>query len=126
MPSTALFTSNMPFTQPVAAVRVGLIEGRYYLNPTYTELKNSRLNLAVAGMEDGIVMVEAGADEVSEEVMVEALNFGHQAVKQIIALQRELYAKIQPKKLVVEPPPVDEVIAKKMEQAIRPELEDAL
>jgi polyribonucleotide nucleotidyltransferase len=105
---------------------VGLIDGRYYLNPTYTELKNSRLNLAVAGMEDGIVMVEAGANEVSEEVMVEALNFGHQAIKQIIAIQKELYAKIQPQKMAVEPPAVDETIAKKVEQAVRAELEDAL
>src|SRR5690349_14725983 len=124
--STALFTSNIPFTHPVAAVRVGLIEGRYYLNPTYSELKNSRLNLAVAGMEDGIVMVEAGANEVSEEVMVEALNFGHQAIKQIIQLQKELYAKIQPKKVEVAPPAVDEAMAKKLESAIRADLEDAL
>ncbi|OLE73728.1 MAG: polyribonucleotide nucleotidyltransferase [Acidobacteria bacterium 13_1_20CM_2_57_8] len=124
--STALYLSNIPYTTPIAAVRVGLIDGRYYLNPTYSELKNSRLNLAVAGMEDGIVMVEAGANEVSEEVMVEALNFGHQAIKQIIAIQKELYAKIQPQKMAVEPPTVDETIAKKVEQAIRAELEDAL
>src|SRR6185369_12434366 len=124
--STALFLSSIPFAHPVAAVRVGLIEGRYYLNPTYTELKNSRLNLAVAGMEDGIVMVEAGASEVSEEVMVEALNFGHQAIKEIIGLQKQLYAKINPKKLVVEPPAVDETMAKKIESAVRADLEDAL
>src|SRR6516225_9958614 len=124
--STALYTSVIPFEHPVAAVRVGLIEGRYYLNPTYAELKNSRLNLAVAGMEDGIVMVEAGANEVSEEVMVEALNFGHQAIKQIIGLQKELYAKIQPVKMAVEPPKVDEAIAKKIEREIRASLEDAL
>jgi polyribonucleotide nucleotidyltransferase len=124
--STALYTSSIPFTQPIAAVRVGLIEGRYYLNPTWTEMKNSRLNLAVAGMEDGIVMVEAGAEEVSEEVMVEALNFGHQAIKQIIGIQKELYAKIQPKKMEVEPSPLDEMIAKKVALAIRTELEDAL
>src|SRR5207245_3876888 len=124
--STALYTSSIPFEHPVAAVRVGLIEGRYFLNPTYAELKNSRLNLAVAGMEDGIVMVEAGANEVSAEVLVEALNFGHQAIKQIIAIQKELYAKIQPQKMAVEPPTVDETIAKKVEQAIRAELEDAL
>jgi polyribonucleotide nucleotidyltransferase len=124
--STALFTSSIPFTTPIAAVRVGLIEGRYYLNPTWTEMKNSRLNLAVAGMEDGIAMVEAGANEVSEEVMVEALNFGHQAIKQIIGLQKELYAKINPKKIVVQPPVADEAIAKKVEQAIRADLEDAL
>src|SRR5205823_13965521 len=110
----------------VAAVRVGLIDGRYYLNPTWSELKNSRLNLAVAGMEDGIVMVESGANEVSEEVMVEALNFGHQAIKQIIGLQKELYAKIQPVKMAVQPPVVDEAIAKKIEDAIRKDLEEAL
>src|SRR2546422_5618403 len=123
--STALFTSSIPFSHPVAAVRVGLIEGRYYLNPTYAELKNSRLNLAVAGMEDGIVMVEAGANEVSEEIMVEALKFGHEAIKQIITLQKELYAKIQPKKMEVVPPAIDKIIAKKIEQAVRAELEDA-
>src|ERR1051325_7262982 len=124
--STALFTTSIPFTHPVAAVRVGLIDGRYYLNPTWSELKNSRLNLAVAGMEDGIVMVESGANEVSEEVMVEALNFSHQAIKQIISIQKELYAKIQPVKMTVEPEPIDATIAKKVEQAIRTDLEDAL
>src|SRR5262244_1119430 len=124
--STALYTSNIPFDHPVAAVRVGLIEGRYYLNPTYSELKNSRLNLAVAGMENGIVMVEAGAEQVSEEVMVEALNFGHQAIKQIIALQRELYNKIQPKKREVTPLATDAALAAEIEKSIRAELEDAL
>src|SRR5499425_3214836 len=113
--STALFVSNIPFSKPVGAVRVGLIDGRYIINPTYTELKNSRLNLAVAGMEDGIVMVECGANEVSEEVMVEALNFGHQAIKQIIDLQKQLYTKIQPVKMEVVPPSVDQQMAKKIE-----------
>src|SRR4030095_4142173 len=124
--STALFVSSIPFNKPVGAVRVGLIDGRYYLNPTYSDMKNSRLNLAVAGMEDGIVMVEAGANEVSEEVMVEALNFGHQAIKQIIGLQKELYAKIQPKKMEVVPAPVDEAMAKQIEKSVRADLEDAM
>ncbi len=124
--STALYISRIPFAQPIAAVRVGLIDGRYCLNPGYAELKNSRLNLAVAGMEDGIVMVEAGASEVSEEVMIEALNFGHEAIKQIIAIQKELYAKIQPQKLVVAADVIDPALAKKIEQAIRADLEDAL
>jgi len=123
--STALYLSTIPFSTPIAAVRVGLIDGRYYLNPTWSELKNSRLNLAVAGMEDGIAMVECGASEVSEEVMVEALNFGHQAIKQIIGLQKELYAKINPKKMVVTPDAVDEAMAKQIE-TLRPALEDAL
>ncbi len=124
--STALYLSTIPFSTPVAAVRVGLIDGQYKLNPTYAEMKTSRLNLAVAGMEDGIAMVECGASEVSEEEMVEALNFGHEAVRTIIGLQKELYAKINPKKIVVTPDAVDEDVAKQVEQAVRALLEDAL
>src|SRR5437870_2882091 len=122
--STALYLSTIPFSTPIAAVRVGLIDGRYYLNPAYSEMKNSRLNLAVAGMEDGIVMVECGANEVSEEVMVEALNFGHEAIKQIIALQKELYGRINPKKIAVTPDAIDDAVAKQLEQAVRSHLED--
>src|SRR5688572_10798339 len=124
--SAALYCSNIPFSQPIAAVRVGLIEGRYVINPTYADLKTSRLNLAVAGMEDGIVMVEAGASEVSEEVMVEALNFGHQAIKQIIGLQKQLFEKVQPKKRAVTAPVSDAALAAEIEKFIRVELEDAL
>jgi polyribonucleotide nucleotidyltransferase len=124
--STALYVSNVPFSKPVAAVRVGLIDGRYVINPTYTDLKSSRLNLAVAGMEDGIVMVECGASEVSEEIMVEALNEGHQAIKQIIQLQKELFAKIQPVKRATTAPATDPTLAGAIDKFIRPELEDAL
>jgi polyribonucleotide nucleotidyltransferase len=124
--STALFVSDIPFNKPVGAVRVGLIDGRYVINPTYTELKSSRLNLAVAGMEDGIVMVECGASEVSEEIMVEALNTGHEAIKQIIALQKELFTAIRPVKRTAEPPATDKALAAEIEKFIRPELEDAL
>ena len=124
--STALFVSNIPFNKPVGAVRVGLIDGRYVINPTYTELKSSRLNLAVAGMEDGIVMVESGASEVSEEIMVEALNTGHEAIKQIIALQKQLFTAIRPVKRTAEPPATDKALATEIEKFIRAELEDAL
>jgi polyribonucleotide nucleotidyltransferase len=124
--STALFVSNIPFSKPVGAVRVGLIDGRYVINPTFSDLKNSRLNLAVAGMEDGIVMVECGASEVSEEIMVEALNTGHEAIKQIIALQKELFAAIRPVKRPVTPPVTDKTLAAEIEKLIRAELEDAL
>jgi polyribonucleotide nucleotidyltransferase len=124
--STALYVSNIPFAKPVAAVRVGLVDGRYVINPTYSDLKNSRLNLAVAGMEDGIVMVECGASEVSEEIMVEALNTGHEAIKQIIGLQKELFARIGPVKRAVTPPATDKALATEIEKSIRAELEDAL
>src|SRR5215475_11739263 len=124
--STALYLSSIPFTTPVAAVRVGLIDGRYYLNPSYSDMRNSRLNLAIAAMEDGICMVECGASEVSEEVMVEALNFGHEAIKQIIGIQKELHDRIKPKKMTVVPDAIDEDLAKHVEKAVRRELEDAL
>ena len=75
--STALYLSVLPFTEPIAAVRVGLIEGTFVVNPTYAELEESTLNLIVAGTEDGVTMVEAGADEISEEVMIEAISVGH-------------------------------------------------
>jgi polyribonucleotide nucleotidyltransferase len=77
-------------------------------------------------MEDGIVMVECGASEVSEEIMVEALNTGHEAIKQIIALQKELFAAIRPVKKVAEPPPTDKALSTEIEKFIRAELEDAL
>jgi len=124
--STALYCSNIPFHQPIAAVRVGCIDGKFCINPTYTESAESTLNLAVAGMEDGIVMVECGAEEVSEDMMVEALDFGHEAVRQIIALQKELYAKISPKKWAVTPPAKDAALNAEVEKLIRVELEDAL
>lgn len=124
--STALFVSDVPFHTPIAAVRVGLIEGRFVINPTYSEMKDSRLSLTVAGAEDGIMMVECGATEVSEEVMVEALEAGHQAIKEIIALQRQLAALVQPKKRDVKAPELDQTVFKKVEGAIRAELEDAL
>jgi len=124
--STALYVSNIPFNKPVAAVRVGLIDGRYVINPTYSELKNSRLNLAVAGMEDGIVMVECGSQEVSEEIMVEALNIGHEAIKQIIGMQKELFSRLKPVKKIATPPATDKALATEIEKFIRVELEDAL
>jgi polyribonucleotide nucleotidyltransferase len=124
--STALYTSNIPFHKPIAAVRVGLIDGRYIVNPTYSQLKESRLNLAVAGMEDGICMVESGAKEVSEDIMVEALNVGHEAIKQIIAMQKELASRLKPVKRAVTPPVTDAALAAEVEKLIRAELEDAL
>ena len=124
--STALYLSTLPFTQPIAAVRVGLIDGSYIINPSYSELEESRMNLVVAGTAEGVTMVEAGANEVSEEVMIEAVAFGHDAVKQIVGLEQQLYEIIQPEKMQFEGPAKDAEIEKKVESAIREELEDAL
>jgi len=93
--SFALAVSDIPFPHPIAAVRVGLMpDGRYLINPTYPELESSRLDLVVAGSADAVVMVEAGATEVSESEMLEAIMRGHEAIKTIVAAQVELSAEI--------------------------------
>jgi polyribonucleotide nucleotidyltransferase len=106
--STALMLSEIPFTDPVAAVRVGYWDGEAVVNPTSTELRTkSKLNLLVAGTEDAIVMVEAGASEISEEVMVQALVTGHDAIKKIVALQRELQGRAGRQKWSFTPKAID-------------------
>lgn len=99
--SAALYLSPIPFFTPIAGVRVGLIEGKLVINPTIPDTKSSRLNLIIAGSEEAIVMVEAGASEVSEQTMVEALNFGHAEIKRLVALQRSLFEQMQIQKRAV-------------------------
>src|SRR5262244_3042765 len=92
--SAALYLSDIPFETPIAGVRVGLIEERFIANPSYDEIRKSELNLILAGSEESIVMVEAGAKELAEEVLVEALMFGHNEVKKLCRLQKEMYQKL--------------------------------
>ncbi|HKZ32285.1 MAG TPA: polyribonucleotide nucleotidyltransferase [Vicinamibacteria bacterium] len=101
--STALLISDIPFERPVGAVRVGYWDGACVVNPATADLKaKSQLNLLVAGTEDAIVMVEASAHEVSEAVMAQALVEGHNVIKQIVAVQKELRAKAgKPKRPLV-------------------------
>jgi polyribonucleotide nucleotidyltransferase len=99
--SAALAISSIPFQKTIAGVRVGLIDGRFVVNPTYPERKNSRLDLIVAGSKDAIVMVEAGAKEVGEEELVTALETAHEAIKQIVATIEDLKAEIGKKKKTV-------------------------
>ncbi|NLK63069.1 MAG: polyribonucleotide nucleotidyltransferase [Fusobacteria bacterium] len=87
--SAALTISDIPFLGPVAGVIVGYKDGNFILNPTPEELLESDIELSVAGTKDAIMMVEAGANEVSEETMLEAIKFGHEAIKEIISLQEE-------------------------------------
>jgi polyribonucleotide nucleotidyltransferase len=101
--SFALGISDIPFDTPIAAVRVGLTpEGEYVLNPTFEQLEASRLNLVVAGSEDAVVMVEAGAQEVTENEMLEGIYRGHDAIRDIVAVQNELIREIAPQRR--EPP----------------------
>jgi len=91
--SAALCVSGIPFDGPVGAVRVGRVDGRFIANPTTAEQAASSLELVVAGTEDAVLMVEAGANEVPEEVMLEAIAFGHAECKRLARMQRELTAK---------------------------------
>src|SRR5262249_39894707 len=100
--SAALAISEIPFQKTIAGVRVGLIDGQYVINPTFAQRKESRLDLVVAGSKDGLVMVEAGAKEVTEAQVVEALNQAHAAIKQIIARIDEMAAETGKKKLPVD------------------------
>jgi polyribonucleotide nucleotidyltransferase len=99
--SAALAISEIPFEKTVAGVRVGMVNNEYVINPTYSERKQSTLDLIVAGTRDGIVMVEAGAKEVSEAQVVGALDAAHAAIKQIVAGIEELKAAAGKKKIVV-------------------------
>jgi polyribonucleotide nucleotidyltransferase len=124
--SAAAFISDLPFETPIAAVRVGLLDGRLVANPTVQEQKKSLLNIVIAGSEDAIVMVEAGALEVSEDTVAEALAFGHEQVRRMIAAIRELHGKLLPIKVVVPPLPFDEALASSIEQKFGERLHDAL
>ena len=110
--SAALALSEIPFEKTIAGVRVGIIDGAFVINPTYAERKQSTLDLVVAGSRDGILMVEAGAKEVSETQVVGALEAAHAAIKQIVAAIDDLKQTSGKTKLTVAARPVDETFHK--------------
>ena len=124
--SCALYLSDIPFPTPIAAVRVGLLDGRYVINPTYDEIRESRLNLIVAGTEEAIVMVESGAKEVSEDIMVEALMLAHKEINRMCRWQKELYRALDIQKRPVEAPVLDETMLREIEERYSGHLRVAL
>jgi polyribonucleotide nucleotidyltransferase len=124
--SAALFLSDIPFHNPIAGVRVGLVDGKYIVNPTYEQLRESQLNLTVAGTEEAIVMVEAGAKEVSEDVMVEALLFAHGEVRKLCQLQRAMFETLGIKKREYVPPTINEERLKEIEEKYAADLREAI
>src|SRR6202140_2329896 len=124
--SAALTISDIPFLGPIGAVRVGLVNGQFIINPTYTEMRESLLNIMVVGTSDGIVMIESGAKEVSEEVVVDAIEFGHTEVKKICAALNDLRAKTGKKKREVTPPEFDQAYYDALKKKIGADLSDRL
>src|SRR5262252_9217503 len=106
--AAALAISDIPFHHVLAGVRVGMKDGEYLANPTYTETRESELNIVVAGTEDGIVMVEAGAQQVSEAQVLGAIEFGHTCCKRIAAAIKELVKLAGKPKRVFNPPALDQ------------------
>lgn len=107
--SVAIATSDIPWEGPIAAVRVGRVDGRFIINPTLEQREQSDINLTVAGTKEAIMMVEAGADEVPEDVMLDAIFFGHDEIKKLVEFIDEIVAELgKPKKeLVINKVPED-------------------
>lgn len=114
--SASLHVSDIPFLGPLGAVRVGYVGGKFVLNPTHSERKSSLLDLIVAGTKDAVTMVEAGAKEVSEEKILEAIAFGHRAIGEICDMQDELRAEAGFPKQEIVPPARDEALAATIEK----------
>ncbi|KAB2494653.1 polyribonucleotide nucleotidyltransferase [Priestia endophytica] len=106
--SLSLSVSDIPFEGPIAGVIVGRIDGEFVLNPTVEELEKSDIELTVAGTKDAINMVEAGANEVPEEIMLEAIMFGHEHIKTLVAFQEEIVAAVGKEKMEVKLHTLDE------------------
>src|SRR5437867_4623539 len=124
--SAALALSEIPFQKTIAGVRVGLVDGGYVINPTFEQRKQSKLDLVVAGSRDGLVMVEAGAKEVTEEQVVEALEAAHAAIKQIVAAIDDLAAEAGKKKLPVQKKEIGHDFYREVEEKILVPLTEAM
>jgi len=124
--SCALALSDIPFLGPVGAVRVGLVDGQFILNPTYGEIRDGLLNLMVVGSADAIVMIEAGAKEVKEETVVDAIEFAHAEIKKICAAINELREKAGKPKREVTPPEFDQTYYNDLKGKIGTDLTDRL
>ena len=124
--SLALMISDIPFDGPVAGVVVGRINGNFVINPSASELENSDIILSVAGTKDAINMVESGSKEVSEEDMVDALMFGHEAIKELCLFEEEITKKIGKEKIAVELKTLDKELVSEVEEFAREKMLSAI
>jgi polyribonucleotide nucleotidyltransferase len=124
--SAALSISKIPFEHPIACVRVGLLDGKLVVNPTVAEQKSSLLNLIIAGSAEAIVMVESGALEVSEATVADALEFGHNEIRKIVAAIGQLSNRVNQPKVKVTPPAFDQAMYQQMGQKYTERMRDAL
>ncbi len=124
--SAALTISDIPFLGPIGAVRVGLVNGAFVINPTYPEMRESLLNIMVVGTAEGIVMIESGAKEVKEETVVDAIEFAHTEIKKICGAIHDLRAKAGKPKRTVTPPEFDQAYFDDLKRRVGGDLSDRL
>ena len=124
--SLALCISDIPFEGPIAGVIVGRVDGQFVINPTVEQAEKSDIHLTVAGTKDAINMVEAGADEVPEEVMLDAILFGHEYIKKLVSFQEEIAAEVGKEKMTVELFKADEELEKQIRQEATEGLKQAI
>ncbi|MDQ0350671.1 polyribonucleotide nucleotidyltransferase [Alkalibacillus filiformis] len=124
--SLALCISDIPFDGPIAGVNVGRVNGEFIINPTIEQMKESDIELTVAGTKDAINMVEAGAEEVPEDIMLEAIMFGHEEIKRLVAFQEEIVAEVGKEKVEVTLFTPEEDIASEVEKLAKDKLVSAI
>ena len=124
--SLATCISKIPFNGPVAAVKVGRVDGEFVINPTVEQSEKSDIDLTVAGTKDAINMVEAGAREASEDDMLEALMFGHEAIKKLIAFEEEVISAIGVEKMEYEKLEITDELRSEVDSIVRDRLDKAL
>jgi polyribonucleotide nucleotidyltransferase len=124
--SVALTLSDIPFLGPIGAVRVGYVEGNFITNPTYSEMRDSQLNIMVVGSADAIVMIESGAKEVKEEIVVDAIEYAHGEIKKICAAINQLRDQVGKQKRKVTPPEFDQKYYDDLKAKVGQRLIDAL
>ncbi len=114
--SAALTISDIPFNGPIGAVKIGRIEGEFVINPTFTEIERSDLNLIVAGTRDAVMMVEGGANELPEDVVLEAIGLAHREIQKVIDIQLELKALVGKKKKEIQPLSINKELEEKIKE----------
>ncbi len=124
--SAALYFSDIPFTTPLGAVKVGLVDGAYVVNPTVSQLEMSALNMLVVSNEGGIIMIETAAAEIDEKKILEALAIAQEANQKIIQAQKDLYARLEIKKREFTPKSIDRDKFAELEKTIGPDLLEAI
>lgn len=124
--SAALCLSEAPFMGPIAGVRVGRVDGKFVLNPTEEELERSDIDVIVAGSKDAVVMMEGGAQEVSEEDMIGAIGFAHREMQPVLALQNEIASKFGKKKKEIAPPKTDDDLVNKVKGMLSGKLKEVV